>query len=358
MMYQFVWTHRDAQRTEESIPMVWHGQHLRRMGWSNPIVLVFLEGLPLLSKGYQQRLERLGYEILDCHGLAADIVHNVHPKLRGLPPTDKYWFLRWSVLGALLERNGIRCQAIQVDGDVVFTSDPIEVERDVAGKTFVLQGNPHFTVIDHPRWFDMWRKELNLFLDNKAEYIRIALREKVNPTLAPREFCNVCAYGPNRFQDQDLIEYLIAAGKLPQAPTDEVFNSRFYWVQNPLLPGEWFEEQTRGEQRSLVEEGFQSLVGRKPLAYLHFQAGFVRYANLWFANQRKGTQNSIDTVNFIGKMRQVSRIRSLIRYLAVSLLGLRRMISRRSTYEACFTRNPATGNHYVTDIVNSCWGSL
>jgi hypothetical protein len=155
-----------------------------------------------------------------------------------------------------------------------------------------------------------------------------------------------------------LIEYLIAAGKLPQARTDEVFNSSYYWVQNPLMPGEWFEEQNSGEQRSLVEEGPQSLVGQKPLAYLHFQAGFIRYVNLWFAHERKGTQDSIDAAQFIGKLRQVSRLESIIRYVAVSLLRLRRMTSRRSTYEACFARNPATGNLYVTDIVNSCWGSF
>jgi hypothetical protein len=356
-MHQFVWAHRDADTTEQSVPMLWHGQHLRRMGWSNPIVLVFLEGLDRLSSGYTKQLEKLGYEILDCRALAADMVRDIHPRLGALPTTDKYWFLRWSVLGALSKTEVIRGQAIHIDGDLVFTSAPAELEQDVAGKTFILQGNPHFGVISAPHWFDVWQTELNMFLEHRTEYIANALREKRNPAFPPREFCNVCAYGPTRFQDQDLIEYLIAAGRLPQARTRDVFNSRFYWMQNPLMPGEWFEEQRAGEDRRVVEEGSNSLIGRKPLAYYHFLTGFIKYCDVWLDSYTKGAEQSLDSAEFLGKLKRTSALRTAARYVALSLLKLRRVTKRRYMYEPCFTRNPQTGNLFVTDIVNSCWGS-
>jgi hypothetical protein len=357
MMYEFVWALKGDEQTEELVPMLWHGKHIRRMGWSNPIVLVFMEGLGVLSSGYRKRLEELGYEILDCQALAGDIVGSAHPKLRSWPLPDKYWFLRWSVLAHLFETRAIRGQAIHIDGDVVFASDPSELERDVAGKTFILQGNPHFAVINTLAWFDVWKKELNLFLENRAAYVANALRERNAPTLDPRAFCNVCAYGADRFHDQAMIEYLIAAGRLPQARTPEVFNSQFYWMQNPLMPGEWFDEQRLDERRLVVEEGPDSLVGGKRLAYYHFLTGFIGYCKLWLEAHRRGTESSIDARRFLGKVTRTSAVEAAVRRVARSFLRMRRVTKRRAFYEVCFRRSPHTGNLYVTDIVNSCWGS-
>ena len=357
MMYEFVWALKGDEQTEELVPMLWHGNHIRRMGWSNPIVLVFLEGLEILSSGYRKQLEELGYEILDCQALARDIVRNAHPGLRSWPLPDKYWFLRWSVLAHLFRTCAIRGQAIHIDGDVVFTSDPSDLEQDVAGKTFILQGNPHFAVINTLEWFDVWQNELNLFLENRVEYVATALRERNTPTLDPRGFCNVCAYGADRFHDQALIEYLIAAGRLPQARTAGVFDSRYYWMQNPLMPGEWFDEQCPGERRLVVEEGPDSLVGGKRLAYYHLLTGFIGYSELWLEAHRRGTESSVDSRHFLRNLRRTSSVKAAVRYVARSLLKMRRMTKRRAFYEACFTKNPNTGNLYVTDIVNSCWGS-
>ena len=130
MMYEFVWTHKNERHTERALPLVWHGQHLRRMGWANPIVLVFLEGLDLLSREYRRDLESLGYQILDGSALARRLLRDVHPLLRGFPATEKLWLLRWTVFGNLV-RGSSEDTAILIDSDLVFMADP----RDLANLT-------------------------------------------------------------------------------------------------------------------------------------------------------------------------------------------------------------------------------
>jgi hypothetical protein len=241
-----------------------------------------------------------------------------------------------------------------MDTDVVLMADPRELRRDVDGKTFVLEGNPHFTVLSRADWFDIYRRELNTFLQHQADYVAIALRAKENPLRPDRSFCNVCAYERGRFADQDFIEYLIASGRLPQARTEEVFDSRYYWVQNPLLPGEWFEEQCGLAERQIIEKGTQSFVGGKQLAFYHFQSAFVDYCARWLALYQAGAEHTIDAHAFLRDVRRVSPVWSVMARVA-KLLGFRGMRERRAVYQQCFQPNPRTGNLTVTDIANSCW---
>lgn len=354
MIYQFIWTRGNEFTLEQSVPLVWHGEHIRRMGWSNEIVLVLLEGFRCLSDDYRKHLEGLGYHLLDCQAMAKDIVDSQYPELKTYPAIWKYWFIRWNVLRRITEFGGDRGQVIHLDGDVVLMCDPLDLERDVAGKTFMLQGCPAFTAIGRADWFDVWEKELSAFLQNRSDYIALAMVEKANPAFPGRQFCNVCAYNPTWFQDQDLLEFLIASGRLPQARTGEVFDSRFFWIQNPLFPGEWFDEQVHDGAKRVFEKENRAFVAHKQVAYYHFQSDFTRYCQQWMRWYRRGCEQKLIPAMIVAETKHGT-------WLGTAIERLKHRLkphdgeSRRTVYETVFRSNPRTGNLLITDIVNSRW---
>lgn len=350
MIFQFMWTTVAGDALEQDVPVLWHGEHLRRNGWANPITLCFMQGLELLSGGYKERLVDLGYEIIDCAQLVAEITAS-YPQCRQLSTTSRFWFLRWNVMQILASERNLET-VVHLDGDVVLLVDPYDILRDVAGKTFMLQGCPALTVISDMKWFNVWQEELVRFLSDRKAYIAEALREKEMPDLPDREYCNVCAYGPNRFEDQDMLEYLIAAGRLPQARTAEVFDSGFYWIQNPLLPGEWHEEQTRGTSKRVDERGGIAYIDDKRLAFYHFQKDFTGYCRIWQQLNRFGMSSVTSILKPAGSGRRNSSLVGATGRL-VDLLNCR--ARRSNVYEFAFQSNPHTGNLNITDIVNSCW---
>lgn len=350
MICQFMWAMGGDDAFERAVPVLWHGEHLRSNGWENPIILCFLQGLELLSAQYRAQLTDVGYTVMDCAPLAAALAER-YPVSRRLSTTSRYWFLRWNVLQTLAAERGA-ATVVHLDGDVVLLCDPHELYRDVTGKTFVLQGCPALTVISDPDWFSVWEEELARLLANRPAYMAAALAEKAAPHRPAREFCNVCAYGGERFEDQDMLEYLIAAGRLPQARSAEVFASRYYWMQNPLLPGDWHEEQAPGAPRQVVERDGVAFVGNKQIALYHFQNDFAKYCRIWSALSRFGMGGCAAWIKPGGAGRRDSRVAGA----AGSLLDLlNRRVSRRGVYEAVFRGNTVTGNRYITDIVNSCW---
>ena len=239
-----------------------------------------------------------------------------------------------------------------MDADVVLMADPAELYRDVTGKTFVLQGCPVLTTISNREWFSAWRTELADFLSAPDAYAQRALLLKDRPVRDPRESCNGLFYVPGRFHDQDMLEYLIAAGILPQALTTEVYDSGFYWIQNPLLPGQWHEEQAAGAPREVVERNGVAYVGHKRVAMYHFQSDFAKYCQAWHLLSRCGMGGLASLLKPAGLGRRNSRLVAAVGKL---LDTTQRRISRRAVCEAAFRTNPVTGNLYITDIVNSCW---
>jgi len=350
MICQFMWTTGGDSSFEQAVPILWHGEHLRRNGWNNPISLCFLQGLELLSDNYRSRLIDLGYEIIDCSRLTG-VIMDRYPRSRELVTTSRYWFLRWNVLRLVAEERAAKT-VVHLDGDVVFLADPNKLYQEVKGKTFMLQGCPVMTVITDNSWFDVWEEELARLLADRLAYVTSALNEKASPHRSDREYCNVCAYGPNRFEDQDMLEYLVAAGRLPQARTSDVYKSDFYWMQNPLLPGEWHEEQAKGMRRQVVERDGIAFIGEKRLAFYHFQNDFARYCRIWqqFSNFGMGSVASL--LKPAGAGRRNYFLASAAGRLA-DMMNSR--VSRRAVYEFSFQSNPSTGNLNITDIVNSCW---
>lgn len=351
MIFQLVWATGDECLFEKSIPLLWHGEYLARQGWTNGIKLGFLEGIELLSADYRSRLEQLGYELIDCSSHIAACLQE-YPALKTYTKTHRYWFLRWNVLDVLTTELAGKNTVIHLDADVVLMADPSELYRDVMGKTFVLQGCPVLTVISDREWFAAWRRELANFLRTPDEYIKRAILLKDHPVRNSREFCNEMYYVPGRFHDQDMLEYLIAAGILPQSTSAEVYESSFYWIQNPLLPGEWYDEQSAGEKRLVIEKDDVVYIDSKRVAMYHFQSDFAKYCRMWQQFARFGMGGGASLLKLAGPGRRNS---SLVDAAGKLLDLANRKVSRRAVYEFAFQCNPATGNLNITDIVNSCW---
>jgi hypothetical protein len=277
---------------------------------------------------------------------------NSYPGIEKLSRTSQYWFLRWNILGQVATQISDGTNNIHLDGDVVLMCEPRMLSKDVGGKTFMLQGCPAFTVINDYIWFDVWQREISVFLADRTAYVREAMLEKKQPHRANREFCNVCAYNSRHFEDQDILEFLIAAGKLPQERSQQVYNSHFYWIQNPLYPGEWFREQTAGEEKRIVEQKDGSFVGGKCVPFYHFQTDFAIYCRNWLYLSNLRQDWLAAKMRFNSKSRQ----QPLLAKFATRILDvLNKKMCRRKVYEAVFQKNPTTGNLYITDIVNSCW---
>jgi len=350
MLVQFMWVTENEKHFELSVPVLWHGVYLQTRGWSNQILLCFLQGLELLSGKYLALLRDAGYEIIDGSHYITDALRH-YPNILKLPITSRYWFLRWNVLHAIALERRVKT-VIHLDGDVVLLADPKELAEDVAGKTFMLQGCPAFTVISDYTWFEIWSEELGRMLENRAAYIANAIMVKSSPLHDDRDFCNICAYSSNRFEDQDMLEYLIAAARLPQAFTSEVFNSEFYWIQNPLLPGEWHVEQAGNAPRQIVELNGQPHVGSKSLALYHFQTNFALYCHTWMQLSHVGMQSLAALVKPTGNSRKNSKLLDLT---GRTFDFVNKPVNRCAAYQNVSRINPRTGNRYITDIVNSCW---
>lgn len=353
MIYQLVWATRDEEVFEQVVPLQWHGEYILNKGWQNNIRVGFLEGIDLLSKDYLRSLEGLGYEVIDCQPLVGKLLKE-YPQLNGYDATNKYWLLRWNVLDVLAGECATDDTIIHLDADVVLMADPHELCKDVHGKTFVLEGCPVFTAISCKEWFEVWRDELANYLGNPESYLGEALRIREHPLREPREFCNALYYGPGRFHDQDMLEYLISAGKLPQASTSEVFASRFYWMQNPIIPGEWFEEQCPGRRRWITEDENGAIVGDKQIAFYHVQMNFARYCLQWTKLQKVGLASWVPMVRG-NPERNYLPISGKILARAIKYLNWGEDKNRRAICRAVLKKNPHTNNTYITDIVNSCW---
>ena len=352
MIYQLVWATKDEIQFEQTVPLLWHGEFMARQGWKNNIKIGFMEGISRLSTSYLKDLERVGYEVFDCSSPVKRLLEE-YPQLNKYDTTNKYWFLRWNVLDLLARDIPSDDTIVHLDADVVLLADPKEIYKDVKGKTFVLQGCPVLTAISEKKWFEVWRTELKTFLEAPEAYQREALKIKEEPIKDPRAYCNTLAYGPGRFHDQDMLEYLISAGKLPQAKSKEVFDSKLYWIQNPLLPGEWHKEQCEDSEKRVVVQQGKFFVGEKQIPFYHFQSDFAIFCGHWLLLDKFGL-SSLSTTghlrtgieSFLGKI----MIMKALRYLN------RGQIKKLEIQEAVFQENPRTGNLYITDITNRCWG--
>lgn len=80
----------------------------------------------------------------------------------------------------------------------------------------------------------------------------------------------------------------MSSGKIIQAPAQELSTLDTYFVQNPLAINIWHEAQTANDEEATRSSFVPNVdgtvsIGRKELAFTHFQGSFYRHAGAYLA---------------------------------------------------------------------------
>ncbi|MDD1776615.1 MAG: hypothetical protein LUQ65_00475, partial [Candidatus Helarchaeota archaeon] len=191
---------------------------------------------------------------------------------------------------------------------------------------------------------------------SRSNYIAEAMKIKRAPVRSNENYCNEITYRHGKLEhDQDLIQYLIASGKIPQNSADEVYNSIFYWIQNPLFPGLWSKIQRIQSDARIKEINGNAFAGYKKIPFYHFQNDFCNFCFTWLLF------NKLHSTSFLIRKKLINGNTGEIYFWkrVLSLFigkGLRKIkIGRKTLYEKVFQLNNNTDNLYITDIINSFW---
>jgi hypothetical protein len=291
MFYTTAWCNGHEEAFRKAIPLEALGASVRYHGSTIPFTIVLLEGMDRLSPTYIRTLESLGFTIIDYSEPFQKIIEDYPLIDRHHSRYERNCFLRWI---ALKQLNAGRSQCWHLDSDVILHTSLDELAEDTAGKTFMLQGCPVLVSIADPLWFDRYEDNLKALNEDIAGYNARAWAERDQCLQRDLLLANQSLY-PNPFvHDQDLLEYLVSAQKIPQAPAASIFDSRFYFIQNPLSIRHWHEAQYQpaaagsashpqsGYQFSM-DEKLRIHIGAKLVPFTHFQNTFALYAGVYLA---------------------------------------------------------------------------
>lgn len=227
------WCKTNSYDFENHVPLAFVGAHNKRLGFSNGIHVLFIEGFSKLDALYKQQLIDFGYILHDAAALYQSIADR-YKQLDRFGDYEKKCFLRWPVLETFFAGEPV----IHFDGDIVFNEDPAVIAELVAGKTFVLQGCPAFTVISNNAWFAQYRQALDLFVLDIDGYSAHAWQQRDG-----WDITFTTRWAGSRFReiitsDQDFISHLIHTGQLVQEPVESVMRclSGYIYFENPLFP--------------------------------------------------------------------------------------------------------------------------
>ena len=334
MLNFVVWTNGDTEAFEKSVPIVWNGKFLRSRGWENGINVVFIAGFPGDNHPYILEVKQLGYNVIDASQMALDILKNF-PELDQLTTLLKYWFLRWYILEQLMFETNQKT-IVHLDSDIALTVPPSDLCSEFEGRTLVMQGCPAFTAITDPNWFRSFDLGLREYLSNPEQMKSNMIEEKRCKGDFDRVLWNQLSFSEGSVvHDQYLIQYLISAGRLPQDKDLKARPFKYFWIQNPIFPLEWAEEQNvKSRVFSLEGHTGNHKLGFKTLGPYHFQTDFAYLVDLFLKLRRVRVGWMIRYFHY---MRPNSKL-SKLAFLAIKLLirvklvgsGGRRLALQRS----------------------------
>ena len=269
---------------EKDVPLKLIGEWVNKNKWENNISIVFMTGFDSIEKNYLENLKKLGFKIINQTVKTKKLIED-NPLLDNLPRFYKFCFLRWLLFYEMVLSGDISLPKIFIGGDVLFTENPTEIFKEVQKKNFVLQGCPDFSCINDINWLEIFSVELKRFIYEGNKY-HIHNRFKLK-NLDIKEFLYETTYPLPLRHDQDLIQFLIAKGKLPQIKSETLYkNSKYYWFQNPIKNRDWLLQQTNGINLDFNFDGEKIFIENKRVPFIHFQGDFINflflYKNLFF----------------------------------------------------------------------------
>jgi hypothetical protein len=292
MFYTAAWCSTNEDNFRRSMPFELLGESIRKYGSSIPFNIVLLEGIELLSRHYLSALEKYGFVVVDYCDEYRRIVDRFKSIDSFYSTYERNCFLRWIAFKQIRNAHG-DLQFWHLDSDVILHTSLGSLAAETKGKTFMLQGCPVFVSVSDSVWFDSYERELEELNTNIIAYSKVAD--------ARRNFCrsndlflaNESSYRYPIGSDQDLLEYLVSSKKIIQAPAAVIYNSKYYYIQNPLSLKKWHLEQASAT--SMFEEGneYAIMIDSKKVPFIHYQNTFSAYAGVYCLQKRMGLSDSI-----------------------------------------------------------------
>ena len=263
-----------------SVPFEILGKSALENGSSSQITIVMLEGYKYLSKDYIDELEKLNFRMINYEEKFREIVSlfpNIDKKYNVF---ERNCFLRWLAFKDLAQKDHVS-HFLHIDSDMVLYSSLEEIAKETENKTFMLEGCPAFTSISDFNWFNIYETEINKFEKDISKYSDEATEAKKLLPENNLEICNTAVWRNPLGSDQDLLEYLVSTEKISQNKSEEIFNSKFFFIQNPLLIKYWAEKQGVMTREKMTEKDGQIFYGTKRIPFTHYQGTFCYYANIF-----------------------------------------------------------------------------
>ena len=267
----FTFPSNPNEESERIVPLLFSAKYLSENGWNNNCIIGVLTDITNYPSEYRKELENCGYKVLELYQNVKKI-EKEYPELNYMEDYYKYTFIRWLVLGELIENEILRFPIISIGGDVILLSDPALLFEELKNKNFVLQGCPDFVVLNDKNWLENYKREFLKYLKNPRIY-HYDIKSQLN---IDREKYNKSSYKLPLRHDQDLIQFLIAREYLPQDTTNSILSgATYYWMQNPLETFDWADKQDVNRNSAIVNNAVY--VGNKRVAILHMQGDFTNY---------------------------------------------------------------------------------
>jgi hypothetical protein len=267
----FGWINTTSRISENNIPTEWIGKRNLKLGSKNDIDIVVLENFDKYDYNYTNALENVGYNLIN----ATDIFRRFSKKYSALNrfgDYEKKCFLRWLILEELYSDEPV----VHYDGDIVFNETPENLQKRFKRKTFVLQGCPAVVSLNTHDWYNSYRKNLDLFVNNIEQYSADAWERRTG-----WEDSAINNWAGSRYRriitsDQDLISHLIHVHELPQeSPTNIVQDNRdLIFFENPLY---FFSHNMNLIPLIYSRKGHVDYFNDRKAAFWHMQSDFCEY---------------------------------------------------------------------------------
>ncbi|MCK5642848.1 MAG: hypothetical protein KAJ19_18710 [Gammaproteobacteria bacterium] len=265
-----LWSGCGSDQFEEKIPLHFIGQRNAKLGFSNDIDILFLQGYDRLEESYRKDLQSCGFKLYDLKDTYTQL-SDKYQSLNRFGDFEKKCFLRWLVLKEFYAGETI----VHYDGDVVFNEDPLVLQQKLSGKTFVLQGCPAMVAICNTAWYEEYLKNLDLFVSDIEQYssdawkMRDGWQLSVKTKWAGYRDRNVIS------SDQDLISHLLHTDQLPQDSPAEILSCvpEHIFFENALCIEDANDDFPYRYRRT---EGIDYL-NDKRVAFWHIQTDFNIY---------------------------------------------------------------------------------
>ncbi|MFD1000675.1 hypothetical protein ACFQ21_15220 [Ohtaekwangia kribbensis] len=279
MFYTAVWCQTNEDDFKKNIPFEALAESIKRYNSKVPFYVVFLEGIDKVSEKYLSRLNEYGFNVINYCTEFQDIVKR-YPNLdRFYSRYERNCLLRWIAFYNIHKNNPGKPQFWHLDSDIVLHTSLNDLARDTSGKTFMLQGCPVLLTVSNHEWFSIYEKELNELDSNIIEYSNEAFQVKDECKQRDIQLANESLYRNPIGSDQDLLEYLVSSGKIPQDTSDTIFNSNYYFIQNALAIKMWHQPQTSSKSNFTLGDNLQIKIIDKSVAFIHYQSTFTNYIN-------------------------------------------------------------------------------